>query len=58
VQLIDQAARARAERIDLSRQPRVRRVVTDVAKARRQRRLEREAEQLLRKQRGDASRGA
>jgi len=58
VQLIDQASRARAERIDLSRQPRVRRVVTDVAKGRRQRRLEREAEALLRSRRGDASRGA
>ena len=58
VQLIDQASRARAEHIDLSHQPRVRRVVTDVAKGRRQRRLEREAEALLRSQRGDASRGA
>jgi pimeloyl-ACP methyl ester carboxylesterase len=35
IQLIDQAARARAERIDVSRQPHVRRVVTDVAKERR-----------------------
>jgi pimeloyl-ACP methyl ester carboxylesterase len=58
VQLIDQASRARAQHIDLSHQPRVRRVVTDVAKGRRQRRREREAQALLRSRRGDASRGA
>jgi pimeloyl-ACP methyl ester carboxylesterase len=57
LQLIDQASRARAEHIDLSHQPRVRRVVTDVAKGRRQRRREREAQALMRSRRGDASRG-
>lgn len=39
VQLAAQATRARAERIDVSRAPRVRRVVTDVARERRMRRL-------------------
>ncbi|HET7398926.1 MAG TPA: alpha/beta hydrolase [Intrasporangium sp.] len=38
LQLVDRAARARAEHIDVSRAPRVRRVVTDVARERRMRR--------------------
>ena len=46
VQLVDQSARARAEQIEVDRQPRVRRIVTDVAKNRRQRRLEQEAGEL------------
>jgi pimeloyl-ACP methyl ester carboxylesterase len=37
IELVDQSARARAERIDVSRQPHVRRVVTDVSKERRMR---------------------
>ncbi|GAA5022316.1 alpha/beta hydrolase [Terrabacter aeriphilus] len=52
VQLVDQSARARAEQIEVSTQPRVRRVVTDVAKNRRQRRLESEAAELARAGRG------
>ena len=48
VQLVDQATRARAEQIDVSRQPRVRRIVTDVAKGRRLRRLEKEADAMVR----------
>ena len=62
VQLVDQAARARAEQIEVSKQPRVRRIVTDVAKNRRQRRLETEAAELVRtgrgKSRGTKSAGA
>jgi pimeloyl-ACP methyl ester carboxylesterase len=54
IQLVDQAARARAEHIEVSRQPRVRRFVTDVAKGRRQRRLEKEADALLRANRRQA----
>jgi pimeloyl-ACP methyl ester carboxylesterase len=53
VQLIDQAARARAEKIDVARQPHVRRVVTDVAKERRMRKaLEREERARPRRRRG------
>lgn len=37
IELVDQSARARAERIDVSSQPHVRRVVTDVSKERRMR---------------------
>ncbi|MGO4599284.1 alpha/beta fold hydrolase [Terrabacter sp. 2RAF25] len=48
IQLVDQATRARAEQIEVSQQPRVRRIVTDVAKNRRQQRLEKEAADLLR----------
>ncbi len=48
LQLIERATRAEAEDIDTAAQPRVRRVVTDVAKARRVRRLEQEAEALVR----------
>ena len=48
VELADQAARAKAEHIDVSQQPRVRRIVTDVAKGRRMRRLERDAEAMVR----------
>ena len=53
IQLVDQSARARAEQIDVSRQPRVRRFVTDVAKGRRLRRLEKEADAMLRASRRD-----
>jgi pimeloyl-ACP methyl ester carboxylesterase len=56
IQLIDQSARARAEHIELSRHPRVRRIVTDVAKNRRQRRLEKEAAALMRSGRGKQAR--
>lgn len=52
IQLVDQAARARAEQIDVAQQPRVRRVVTDVAKNRRLKRLEKEAAELARSRRG------
>lgn len=53
VQLVDQAARARAERIDVARQPHVRRVVTDVAKERRMRKaFEREERARPRRRRG------
>jgi pimeloyl-ACP methyl ester carboxylesterase len=59
IQLVDQSARARAQRIDVSRQPRVRRIVTDVAKGRRQRRLEKEADAIVRAgRRSPESRGA
>ena len=56
VQLVDQSARARAEQIEVDRQPRVRRIVTDVAKNRRQRRLEQEAGELARARRGKRTR--
>ncbi len=56
VQLVDQSARARAEQIEVDRQPRVRRIVTDVAKNRRQRRLEQEAAELARARRGKRTR--
>ena len=56
VQLVDQSARARAEQIEVDRQPRVRRIVTDVAKNRRQRRLEKEAAELARSRRGKRTR--
>jgi pimeloyl-ACP methyl ester carboxylesterase len=56
VQLVDQSARARAEQIQVSKQPRVRRIVTDVAKNRRQRRLEKEAAELMRSGRGKPAR--
>jgi pimeloyl-ACP methyl ester carboxylesterase len=56
IQLVDQATRARAEQIEVSKQPRVRRVVTDVAKNRRQRRLEKEAADLVRTGRSKAAR--
>ncbi len=59
VELADQAARAKAEHVDVSRQPRVRRIVTDVAKGRRMRRLEREADAIVRSGRKEKqSRGA
>ncbi len=59
VELADQAARAKAENVDVSRQPRVRRIVTDVAKGRRMRRLEREADEIVRSGRKEKqSRGA
>lgn len=56
VQLVDQSARVRVEHIDVGALPRVRRVVTDVAKGRRQRRLEQQADAIVRTRRGDASR--
>ncbi|HSU74101.1 MAG TPA: alpha/beta hydrolase [Terrabacter sp.] len=52
IQLVDQSARARAEQLDVARQPRVRRIVTDVAKNRRLKRLEKEAAELARSRRG------
>jgi pimeloyl-ACP methyl ester carboxylesterase len=57
IQLVDQSARARAEQIDVSREPRVRRFVTDVAKGRRQRRLEKEADAIVRAGRWPTPRG-
>ena len=56
VQLVDQSVRARAEHIEVSKKPRVRRIVTDVAKNRRQRRLENEAVELVRSRRGKRAR--
>jgi pimeloyl-ACP methyl ester carboxylesterase len=56
IQLVDQSARARAEQIEVAQQPRVRRIVTDVAKNRRQRRLEQEAADLVRSGRGKQAR--
>jgi hypothetical protein len=56
VQLVDQSARARAEQIEVASQPRVRRIVTDVAKNRRQRRLEKEAAELVRSGRAKPAR--
>jgi len=52
VQLVDQSARARAQQVDVAKQPRVRRVVTDVSKNRRLKRLEKEAAELARSRRG------
>lgn len=53
IQLVDQSARARAEKIDVAQQPHVRRVVTDVAKERRMRRaLAREERFKPRRRRG------
>ncbi len=54
LELIEQGTRAREANIDVAAQPRVRRVVTDVAKRRRQRRLDREADELLRAERARA----
>ena len=56
LQLAEQATRARAEQVAVSRQPRARRVVTDVAKNRRQRQLEREAAELMRTRRAKQAR--
>ncbi|GAA2021422.1 alpha/beta hydrolase [Terrabacter terrae] len=56
VQLVDQSARARVEQLDVARQPHVRRVVTDVAKNRRLKRLEKEAAELARARRGRSGR--
>ncbi len=56
IELADQAARAKAEHVDVSQQPRVRRVVTDVAKGRRMRRLEREADAIVRSGRKETGR--
>ena len=56
IQLVEQAARARAEQIEVARHPRVRRIVTDVAKNRRQRRLEKEAAELVRSGRAKLAR--
>jgi hypothetical protein len=57
VALVEQSARARAEELPVERQPRVRRIVTDVAKTRRQRRLEQQADDLVRLQRRRGRRG-
>ena len=46
-----------ARRTSVSRQPRVRRIVTDVAKNRRQRRIEREADKLVKAERARALAG-
>ncbi|HEY9497208.1 MAG TPA: alpha/beta hydrolase [Intrasporangium sp.] len=54
LELAEQGTRAREEDIEVSRQPRVRRIVTDVAKSRRQRRIEREADELVRAERARA----
>ena len=56
IQLVEQSARARAEQIEVARHPRVRRIVTDVAKNRRQRRLEKEAAELVRSGRAKLAR--
>lgn len=58
IALIDQSVRAKAEYIDLSRRPSVRRVVTDVARPRRVRSIEKEAEALERATRRSARRSA
>jgi pimeloyl-ACP methyl ester carboxylesterase len=57
VTLVEQSARARAEQLPVARQPRARRIVTDVAKGRRQRRLEQQADELVRLQRRRGTRG-
>ncbi|MEO7130579.1 MAG: alpha/beta hydrolase [Dermatophilaceae bacterium] len=48
IQLVDQAARARAQAINVARAPRVRRVVTDVAPGRRLKQLEKAAAAAVR----------
>jgi pimeloyl-ACP methyl ester carboxylesterase len=54
LELVEQGTRAREAHIEVATQPRVRRVVTDVAKRRRQRRLDREADELVRAERARA----
>jgi hypothetical protein len=54
LELAEQGTRAREKDIAVSRQPRVRRIVTDVAKSRRQRRSEREADERVRAERARA----
>ena len=50
IELVDSAARARAERLDVSSRPHVRRVVTDVAKERRMRQARERSERAQREE--------
>ena len=54
LELIEQGTRSREEHLEVARKPRVRRFVTDIAKERRHRRLEREADELVRAERARA----
>lgn len=54
LELVEEGTRAREKHIDLPRRPRVRRVVTDIAKNRRQRRIELEADEAARAERARA----
>lgn len=55
IELVDSAARARAERLDVSRRPHVRRVVTDVAKERRMQQARERSERAKREARATAA---
>ncbi len=52
VELVDRSARSRAQQTEVAQRPYVRRIVTDVAKNRRQSRLQKEATELVRAGRG------